>query len=351
MRTAERRGFSLIELMVVISIISILAALLLPALARARERARRVVCASNLKQLGLTFIMFAGEHNGAFPAGHPNHRFGEAGVQPINDPMANLIRNNFIFDPRQQFFPDYLSDLSVISCPASSVTADLADQELKPFMDVSFLPQYIPPSVSADPRNAGYLARANPVRPDYECITSQYYVYLPYAVATEENMLFLMDELNRRMANGDVDFMREDFELPGGHGTAGTDAFLRLTVGVNRRFVADINNPEETAIADTEIPVLFDAMSNDGRFLPNHIAPKGGNVLYLDGHVEWVPLKEESIKPPYTVLLVDYLLANVYTNEPITNIPPWCTNRPKTTPFRPRYEFYPSESIYEGLYF
>jgi prepilin-type N-terminal cleavage/methylation domain-containing protein len=66
--TVQRKGFTLVELLVVISIIALLLAILVPALGVVRERARRVVCANNIRQAGLGIAMYASQNDGKIPS-------------------------------------------------------------------------------------------------------------------------------------------------------------------------------------------------------------------------------------------------------------------------------------------
>ena len=67
-RPSHRAAFTLIELLVVIAIIAILAALLLPALAKSKAKAQRTACLNNQKQIGLSFTLWAGDHNDRYPS-------------------------------------------------------------------------------------------------------------------------------------------------------------------------------------------------------------------------------------------------------------------------------------------
>lgn len=104
---AGRRAFTLIELLVVIAIVAILAAMLLPALAKARQKARTTVCLNNLRQWGLGLAMYAHDNQGKMP----RDGMGGNGLYPGN--VVNGIQTGHPRDPAAWFntLPQYVAEL------------------------------------------------------------------------------------------------------------------------------------------------------------------------------------------------------------------------------------------------
>lgn len=91
----RQKGFTLVELLVVMAVIIILAGLLLPALSKAREQGRRTSCMNNLRQIGLAIAMYRLDYNEAYPTG------------------LNLLYNST--DPTK----GYIDNLKIFVCPSS----------------------------------------------------------------------------------------------------------------------------------------------------------------------------------------------------------------------------------------
>lgn len=137
----KRRGFTLIELLVAIAIIAILAAILFPVFAKAREKARQISCVSNVRQLGLAWTQYVQENDEAFPPRNattledgvtPSPNFQPQGPLPFPcKPCRPLdTRTGRAYDPRPFALP-YIKSQGIFQCPSDSGIRDVAAEPTK----------------------------------------------------------------------------------------------------------------------------------------------------------------------------------------------------------------------------